>query len=93
VAPCAFPPSGRPLLRWAALGAISCAAALGGAEKPCPIVLRDVTKATGIGFVHTDGSSGRRYMIEGVCCGLATFDYDGDGDVDIYFLATWTSTS
>ena len=69
-----------------ALAVVSCAAALGAAEKTCPIVLRDVTKATGIRFVHTDGSSGKRYMIEGVCCGLATFDYDGDGDVDIYFL-------
>jgi hypothetical protein len=24
--------------------------------------------------------------VETVCCGLALFDYDGDGDVDIYFL-------
>jgi hypothetical protein len=24
--------------------------------------------------------------METVCCGLALFDYDGDGDVDIYFL-------
>jgi len=52
----------------------------------CPIVLRDVTRQTGIDFVHTDGSSGRRYIVESVCCGLALFDFDGDGDVDIYFL-------
>ena len=52
----------------------------------CPIQLRDVTGATGIAFVHTDGSSGRRYIVETVCCGLALLDYDGDGDEDIYFL-------
>ena len=46
--------------------------------------MRDVTGQTGIDFVHTDGSSGRRYIVETVCCGLALFDYDGDGDVDIY---------
>jgi len=51
-----------------------------------PIVLRDVTKETGIDFTHTDGSSGQRYIVESVASGLALFDYDGDGDVDIYFL-------
>ena len=32
------------------------------------ILLRDVTRETGITFVHTDGSSGRRYIVESVCC-------------------------
>lgn len=57
------------------------------AEKPrCPIQLRDVTASTGITFVHDDGHSGRRYIMETVTAGLATFDYDGDGLIDIYFL-------
>jgi hypothetical protein len=50
------------------------------------ITLHDVTKDTGITFTHTDGSSGRHYIVESVSCGLALFDYDKDGDVDIYFL-------
>ena len=50
------------------------------------IVLRDVTRDTGITFRHTDGSSGRHYIVESVSSGLALFDYDKDGDVDIYFL-------
>lgn len=57
-----------------------------GAGQGCPIQLRDVTRQTGIQFVHTDGSSGRRYIVETVASGLALLDYDGDGDVDIYFL-------
>lgn len=52
-----------------------------------PILLRDVTKQTGITFVHTDGGSGRHYIMETVSAGLALFDYDNDGDVDIYFLS------
>jgi hypothetical protein len=50
------------------------------------ILFSDVTKETGITFIHTDGSSGQRYIVESVSSGLALFDYDGDGDVDIYFL-------
>ena len=50
------------------------------------IVFNDVTRETGITFIHTDGSSGRRYIVESVTSGLALFDYDRDGDVDIYFL-------
>lgn len=46
----------------------------------------DVTEQTGITFKHTDGSSGNRYIIESVTAGLALFDYDGDEDIDIYFL-------
>ncbi len=51
-----------------------------------PIQLRDVTRQTGISFVHNDGSSGRRYIVETVASGLALFDFDRDGDDDIYFL-------
>jgi len=50
------------------------------------IRLRDVTGATGITFVHTDGSSGQRFILETVTAGLALLDYDGDGLIDIYFL-------
>jgi hypothetical protein len=51
-----------------------------------PFQLREVTKQSGITFRHTDGSCGNRYIMETVCCGVALFDYDGDGDIDIYFL-------
>ena len=51
-----------------------------------PIQFEDVTDTTGITFVHSDGSSGERYIVETVASGLATFDYDGDGNIDILFL-------
>ena len=52
-----------------------------------PILLEDVTEETGIGFEHYDGSCGRYYIVENVSAGLALFDYDRDGDVDIYLLS------
>jgi len=50
------------------------------------IQLRDATRESGIAFRHTDGSGGHRYIVETVASGLATFDYDGDGLTDVYFL-------
>lgn len=51
------------------------------------IKLTDVTAESGIQFRHTDGGSGRRYIVEYISAGLALFDYDADGDIDIYFLS------
>jgi hypothetical protein len=62
------------------------ASASPGASPEGPIVLRDVTAETGISFIHRDGGSGKRYIVETVTAGLALFDYDGDGLIDIYFL-------
>ncbi len=66
---------------WLAWVCVLCAA-----DAREPIELRDVTRQTGITFKHTDGGCGKRYVVETVSAGLALFDYDGDGDVDIYFL-------
>jgi hypothetical protein len=51
-----------------------------------PICLRDVTAAAGAAFRHTDGGAGRFYIVETVASGMATFDYDQDGWIDLYFL-------
>ncbi|MCY2995398.1 MAG: CRTAC1 family protein [Planctomycetota bacterium] len=56
------------------------------ASAASPILLRDVSATVGLAFQHSDGSSGRRYIVETVASGLATFDYDGDGLIDTYFL-------
>jgi len=56
------------------------------AQPASTILLTDVTQQSGITFKHTDGSSGNYYIVETVCAGLALFDYDNDGDEDVYFL-------
>ncbi|HUP81267.1 MAG TPA: VCBS repeat-containing protein, partial [Pirellula sp.] len=48
--------------------------------------LADVSDHCGIDFVHSDGSSGKHYIVESVVCGLALLDFDNDGWIDIYFL-------
>jgi len=68
------------------IGSALLAIAVSAARAQGPILLRDVTPQTGITFKHTHGGSGRHYIVETVASGLATFDYDGDGRIDIYFL-------
>lgn len=51
-----------------------------------PISFRDATESSGVRFVHSDGSSGRRYVVETVTCGLGLIDYDNDGYLDLFFL-------
>ena len=46
----------------------------------------DVTNKTGITFRHTIGASGKYHIVETVGAGLALFDYDLDGLIDLYFL-------
>lgn len=46
---------------------------------------RDALPGSGIAYRHTDGASGRRYVVEPMTAGLALLDYDGDGFTDIYF--------
>jgi hypothetical protein len=50
------------------------------------IRFKDITDSSGVHFVHTDGSSGRRYIVETVTSGFGLIDFDNDGWQDILFL-------
>lgn len=53
---------------------------------PESIQLREVAPATaGIDFVHHMGGSGEKFIVETMGSGVAVFDADGDGHLDIYF--------
>ena len=49
-------------------------------------VFVDVTAAAGIDFVHVNGSTGKKLLPETMGSGVALFDYDGDGDLDMLFV-------
>lgn len=60
-----------------------------GTQQPAPLRFTDITTPAGISFKHV-ASPEKRYIVESMSGGLALFDYDNDGDLDIYFVNSLT---
>ena len=56
-----------------------------GCSGPKPI-FEDVAPETGLDWSHVNGMSGKFYIAEIMGSGSALFDYDGDGDLDIFLV-------
>src|SRR5712692_4482184 len=63
---------------------VLCGALLSAAANPP--VFEDVTARSGIDFRHHKSATSRKYLIESMSGGVAMFDFDGDGRLDLYFV-------
>ena len=50
-----------------------------------PVTFSDITAATGINFQRAPSFTSVKYLIEAVGGGVAAFDYDNDGRMDLFF--------
>jgi hypothetical protein len=57
-----------------------------GPAAPPPLRFADATAASGIKFVHDSGRAGKKLLPETMGSGVALFDADGDGWLDILFV-------
>ena len=60
-------------------------ALIGSVTAQSPIFV-DVTEEAGINFKHSNGKTEHKHIIETMGSGVVFFDYDGDGDADLYFV-------
>jgi hypothetical protein len=70
----------------AGLALASLSAAQPAAPPQKPVTFTDVTAAAGIRFTHNSGRAGRKYLPETMGSGVAFFDADGDGWIDLFFV-------
>lgn len=61
--------------------------AVAGADvtEPAPVQFRDVAGSAGLSFVLDNHATPEKYLIEAMAGGVAAFDYDNDGRIDIFF--------
>lgn len=55
------------------------------AKEPSPVTFTDVTAQSRVGFKHAASPTSQKYLLETMGGGVALFDYDNDGRLDIYF--------
>ena len=52
---------------------------------PSPVTFSDITAAAKINFKHAASPTAQKYLLETMGAGVALFDFDNDGRLDLYF--------
>ncbi len=60
-------------------------ALLVAAPAPDPVSFENITERSGIDFLLRNGATPEKHQIETMAGGVALFDYDGDGLLDVFF--------
>jgi len=81
----------RPARRDASFAAKQLSRSESGSKLPHSIgvTYNDVTRAAGIHFINA-ASADKRYIVESMGGGVALFDFDNDGRLDIYLVNSYT---
>jgi enediyne biosynthesis protein E4 len=62
---------------------------LAASPAPPAVLFRDVVKEAGITFLHQSAPE-KKYIVESMSGGVALFDFDNDGRLDVYFVNALT---
>jgi hypothetical protein len=71
-----------------AVALFASAVTLASQDKPA-VLYRDITREAGITFQH-HAAPEKKYIVESMSGGVALFDYDNDGRLDVYFVDSLT---
>ena len=83
------PSSYNPRVTWTPLRSASlfiCGILAAGAELPDHSLFVDATESSGLRFLHRASKTERKYLPETMSGGVAVFDFDRDGWMDVFFV-------
>jgi enediyne biosynthesis protein E4 len=56
-----------------------------GPQAPSPVTFADISAQSGVNFRHAASKTSLKYLLETMGGGVAIFDYDNDGRMDLFF--------